>query len=151
MPTHLVIMACSATKATEATPAIELYRGVMYSTLRANMRAQPPAIVILSARYGFLLPDQTIAPYEQRMTDMRAGEMLANLPAFDTIDWPSGLRSILLAGGKAYRHVMHAAVQRRIGLGMIAVTTTIGETAGGIGHQRAQLGTYLRSIAAGET
>lgn len=143
-------MACSATKGVVAAPAVDLYQGVMYSTLRANMPARPPPILILSARHGFVLPDQLIGPYEQRMTEARASEMLANLPAFDTVQWPSDPGSILLAGGAAYRRVMRAAIQRRVHLGLIPATATTVETTGSIGYQRAQLGAYLRSMAAGD-
>ncbi|BCB23187.1 hypothetical protein KNT66_gp15 [Burkholderia phage FLC5] len=146
MQKHLILMACSATKAATAAPAFELYQGVMYSTFRANAPATLPAVVILSAKHGFLTAEQVVEPYEQRMTEARADEMLAELPDFDAIEWPAGVRSILLAGGKAYRRVMRAAIERRIELGLLDRDVTIKQTAGGIGYQRAQLGAYLRDI-----
>jgi hypothetical protein len=148
MQKHLVLMACSATKGATPAPAFELYLGVMYSTFRANAPATRPAVVILSAKHGFLSADQVIDPYEQRMNEARADEMLAELPDFDAIEWPAGVRSILLAGGKTYRRVMRAAIERRIELGLLDRDVTIEETAGGIGYQRAQLGAYLRSMGA---
>jgi hypothetical protein len=148
MQKHLVLMACSATKGATPAPAFELYLGVMYSTFRANAPATRPAVVILSAKHGFLSADQVIDPYEQRMSEARADEMLAELPDFDAIEWPAGVRSILLAGGKTYRRVMRAAIERRIELGLLDRDVTIEETAGGIGYQRAQLGAYLRSMGA---
>jgi hypothetical protein len=55
----------------------------------------------------------------------------------------------MLVGGKAYRRVMRAAIERRIRLGSIPADVTIAETDGaGIGYQRAQLGAYLRSMGA---
>jgi hypothetical protein len=148
MQKHLVLMACSATKGATPAPAFELYLGVMYSTFRANATATRPAVVILSAKHGFLSADQVIDPYEQRMSEARADEMLAELPDFDAIEWPAGVRSILLAGGKTYRRVMRAAIERRIELGLLDRDVTIEQTAGGIGYQRAQLGAYLRSMGA---
>jgi hypothetical protein len=146
MQKHLILMACSATKAATPAPAFELYQGVMYSTFRANAPATRPAVVILSAKHGFIAADQVTAPYEQRMTEARADEMLAELPDFDAIEWPSDVRAILLAGGKTYRRVMRAAIERRIELGLLSRDVVIEQTAGGIGYQRAQLGAYLRAM-----
>lgn len=143
---HLVIMACSATKAATPAPALDLYRGVMYSTFRANAPATRPAVIILSAKHGFITAEQVVDPYEQRMTEARADDMLAELPAFDTIAWPADVRAVMLAGGKSYRRVMRAAIERRMCLGSIAADVAITETAGGIGYQRAQLGAYLRGM-----
>ncbi|MGC6114768.1 hypothetical protein VU643_22490 [Klebsiella aerogenes] len=145
----LIIMACSATKGRLASPAIDLYQGVMYSTFRANVPAIWPAVVILSAKHGFIESGRVIAPYEQLMTETRAGEMVAGLPAFDSIEWPDGVRSILLAGGKTYRKVMLAAIERRKALGLLDSDVIIEQTSGGIGYQRAQLGAYLRNLTQG--
>ncbi|HDR8929193.1 TPA: hypothetical protein QDA78_005657 [Burkholderia vietnamiensis] len=146
MQNHLVLMACSATKASTAAPAIDLYQGVMYSTFRANVPVTRPAVLILSAKHGFIEADRVIEPYEQRMTEARADEMLAYLPAFDTVAWPWHAKTIMLAGGKTYRRVMRAAIARRMRLGSIDTHVTLRETAGGIGYQRAQLGAYLRGM-----
>lgn len=147
MKHSLILMSCSATKGRATAPAIDLYQGVMYSTFRANAPVIWPAVVILSARHGFIDANSIIEPYEQRMTAARAGEMVAELSAFDSIEWPSGVRSILLAGGKNYQKVMWAAIERRIKLGLLDVNIIIDQTSGGIGYQRAQLGAYLRNLA----
>ncbi|HHR5658199.1 TPA: DUF6884 domain-containing protein [Klebsiella pneumoniae] len=144
--TSLIIMACSATKGRQAAPAMDLYQGVMYSTFRANAPAARPAVVILSAKHGFIEADRVIEPYEQRMTEARADEMIAELAGFDSAEWPAGVHSILLAGGKTYRRVMRAAIKRRIDLCLLDSNLIIEETSGGIGYQRAQLGAYLRNL-----
>lgn len=143
----LILMSCSAAKGRATAPAIDLYQGVMYSTFRANAPVIWPAVVILSARHGFIDANSIIEPYQQRMTAARAGEMVAELSAFDSIEWPSGVRSILLAGGKNYQKVMWAAIERRIKLGLLDANIIIDQTSGGIGYQRAQLGAYLRNLA----
>jgi hypothetical protein len=149
MQKHLIVMACSATKAATPSPAFELYQGVMYSTFRANAPATRPAVVILSAKHGFIEADRVIDPYEQRMTEARADEMLGELPDFDSIEWPSDVGAIFLAGGKAYRRVMRAAIERRIELGLLERDVMIEQSnAAGIGYQRAQLGAYLRNMGA---
>lgn len=140
-------MACSATKGRVAAPAMDLYQGVMYSTFRANAPATRPPVVILSAKHGFIEADRVINPYDQRMTEARADEMVAALPAFDAIEWPCGVSSILMAGGKAYQRVMRAAIERRIELGLLDADISIENTHGGIGYQRAQLGAHLRALA----
>ncbi|WP_392387887.1 DUF6884 domain-containing protein [Burkholderia gladioli] len=62
---RLVVLACSARKLAHAAPAIELYRGVMYSTYRANVHAETaPAMMILSARHGFIRPDTVRAAHD---------------------------------------------------------------------------------------
>lgn len=142
----LIIMSCSATKGRAAAPAIDLYQGVMYSTFRSNAPETRPAVVILSAMHGFIDENRIIEPYEQRMTTARAREMVAELSAFDSIEWPSGVHSILLAGGKTYQKVMWAAIERRIKLGLLDADIIIDQTSGGIGYQRAQLGAYLRNL-----
>lgn len=147
MKHSLILMSCSATKGRATAPTIDLYQGVMYSTFRANAPVIWPAVVILSARHGFIDANSIIEPYEQRMTAARAGEMVAELSAFDSIEWPSGVRSILLAGGKNYQKVMWAAIERRIKLGLLDANIIIDQTSGGIGYQRAQLGAYLRNLA----
>ncbi|EMO6640212.1 hypothetical protein RL845_004873 [Citrobacter freundii] len=147
MKHSLILMSCSATKGRATAPAIDLYQGVMYSTFRANAPVIWPAVVILSARHGFIDANSIIEPYEQRMPAARAGEMVAELSAFDSIEWPSGVRSILLAGGKNYQKVMWAAIERRIKLGLLDANIIIDQTSGGIGYQRAQLGAYLRNLA----
>lgn len=144
---HLILMACSATKGRVEAPAMDLYQGVMYSTFRANAPATRPAVVILSAKHGFIEADRSINPYEQRMTEARADEMVAALPAFDTIEWPCGVSSILMAGGKTYQRVMRAAIARRIELGLLDAGISIENTHGGIGYQRSQLGAHLRALA----
>lgn len=144
--TSLIIMACSATKGGHAAPAMDLYQGVMYSTFRANAPAARPAVVILSAKHGFIEADRVIEPYEQRMTEARADEMIAELAGFDSAEWPAGVHSILLAGGKTYRRVMRAAIKRRIDLCLLDSNLIIEETSGGIGYQRAQLSAYLRNL-----
>lgn len=145
---HLIIMACSATKLEQPAPALDLYRGVMYSTYRANVRHEAsPEVMILSARHGFLRADTIIAPYEHRMSTERADAMLSDLPSYLCDGWPAQARSVLLVGGKEYRRVMRAAVSHLSTSGCLAPDTCVEETNGGIGYQRSQLGAYLRAIA----
>lgn len=141
-------MACSATKLDRVAPAMDLYRGVFYETFRAHVsRDIPPNVVILSARHGFINATDVIAPYEQRMTAGRAEAMLADLPRYTgSVRWPDGASEIFLAGGVHYRRVMRAAVNRLTAAGRMSPQTAVGETSGGIGYQRSQLGNFLQRV-----
>ncbi|MGC3027081.1 DUF6884 domain-containing protein [Burkholderia sp. DN3021] len=141
----LVVLACSATKLNHKAPAIDLYRGVMYSTFRANVQpSREPAVMILSALHGFVKPDTFIEPYEQLMTPARAEAMLAELDRFMPTAWPASARRILFAGGRNYRRVMKAAFARQVELGILRPDAVVEETTGSIGYQRQQLGAFLR-------
>ncbi len=139
----LILLACSGTKLDRPAKAIELYKGVMYTTLAKHQHADvSPCVLILSAEHGFLSPDSVLAPYNRRMTVARADEMLADLRRFNMhAAWPRESGKAFLAGGVESRRVMWA---------MVAVLYPealpfAGETSGGIGQQRAQLGAFLRA------
>lgn len=145
-PPALVLLACSGLKLDRPAPAMELYRGVMYQTYRANVKpAAAPYVVILYARHGFITPDTVIEPYDQRMTPARADDMLAALGTryLAAGGWPATFGQVLLAGGVEYRRVMRAALrwfEQCKGISPVCIK----ETSGGIGEQRAQLRRFLR-------
>ncbi|MGN5480236.1 DUF6884 domain-containing protein (plasmid) [Cupriavidus basilensis] len=96
-------------------------------------------MVILSAKHGFVAPDDTLDPYDLRMTTARADELLARLDQSITqVAWPRRASRVLLAGGQTYRRVMRAAI------GLVgAPHLPIEEVCGGIGYQRSQLANFL--------
>nr|WP_321820747.1 MULTISPECIES: DUF6884 domain-containing protein [unclassified Burkholderia] len=121
----------------------------MYQSFRAHAGDAPPAVVILSAEYGFIDPRLMLSPYDRRMDRARSDAMLDDLARFDRAAWPEA-NEILLAGGELYRRVMRAALARRITSGVIPHDARISETTGGIGYQRSQLGAWLRRNCNGE-
>jgi len=141
-------MACSGAKLDLPSPALELYRGVMYSTYRTHLRhSAQPRLVILSALHGFLEPQAVIAPYDRRMTAPRAEEMIASIAQYmGGVTWPTGIRKIFFAGGAQYRRVMRAAVDHLMRCGQVLPDVVIEATHGGIGYQRAHLGRYLDTV-----
>lgn len=143
--TALLLLACSGTKLDRPAPALDLYRGVMYQSYRAHVRGdEAPTVLILSARHGFLAAHTEIAPYDQRMTPQRAEQMLSDLQRYLRPEaWPNQVSRVMLAGGREYRRVMHAALARRYG----AALPQLQETSGGIGTQRSQLGAFLDGLA----
>jgi len=78
---RLLIVGCSDKKnsVTGFVPAMSLYNGPNYLSIRKLKRANmfPPdvQIVIISAKYGMLFPDQLIENYDQKMTSDRAGQL----------------------------------------------------------------------------
>lgn len=146
-PRPLLLLACSGMKLATPAPALQLYRGVMYQTYRANVKpGAAPHVVILSALHGFIDPETIIAPYDQRMTPARAGDMLEQLGTryMPQATWPHSLGTVFLAGGAEYRRLMHAALRWLAACKGIEAAS-ISETRGGIGTQRSQLGHFLRN------
>jgi cytoplasmic iron level regulating protein YaaA (DUF328/UPF0246 family) len=72
---YLLIIPCSKRKASlpkVRVPAIDLYDGPFYRIIRKAFREHGKPdnldIMILSAKYGLIGPDEEIATYDQRMT-----------------------------------------------------------------------------------
>ncbi len=142
---RVLVMACSATKkaSPRPIPAIDLYDGPMWRTLRACLATLPRAgdgiadgslvIKVLSARHGVIGHNVEIGYYDERMTEARAARM-ARTPSYDLQQLASvvsGSASVLLAGGSVYRRAMASA---------IGDAARYEETDGaGIGYQRQQL------------
>lgn len=148
-PRPLLLLACSGMKLERPAPAMELYRGVMYQTYRTHVRAgAAPRVVILSALHGFVSADTVLEPYDQRMTPARADQLLAELGTRYMLNggaWPAELGQVFLAGGQEYRRVMRAALCW-LGDCKGIMPTSVAETSGPIGVQRAQLGRFLDAL-----
>ena len=71
----LVIVGCSARKSPQPAAALDLYDGWCVPQLRRWLAPRPELrerVIVLSARHGLLHANQTIDPYDQRMTVERA-------------------------------------------------------------------------------
>lgn len=66
MTTHLLI-GCGGLKLDHAAPARELYTGPLFRAARGYAESSGLPWAVLSARYGVVLPEQVIAPYEYRL------------------------------------------------------------------------------------
>lgn len=73
----MIVIACARRKLDHAAPARELYVGSTFRLASDAAIAQGEPWAILSARYGLLSPDDTIAPYEQTLRTRRDVEQLA--------------------------------------------------------------------------
>jgi hypothetical protein len=105
-----LILGCSSAKSgsPEPLPAIQRYDGPPFKVLRRYLAAtsesnQIPDIFILSAKYGLIGGQTTIASYDQRMTKKRAIAMRDSVLAIAESDLlPQGYSQILLSMGHTY-------------------------------------------------
>lgn len=144
----LVMLACSASKGSVAAPAVDLYRGVMFETLRAHLPTgdDEPILMILSAKHGLLFGHDVIEPYDQCLTRELAKELIAaGFPDDITFDG-AVFDQVLLAGGEEYRAVMRTYIEAMREFGQVSDDATVIETSGGIGQQRQQLGQFLDQL-----
>jgi hypothetical protein len=144
---RLVLMACCATKkkGMGMGPAIEVYTGVFFQTLKNKLKeGAMPNLRILSAKYGFIAPDQKIEVYDQVMDKSSADGFMLDDKLVE--GFPSNIKDVLIVGSDQYQRVMKAAIEDLIKAGKIDKDASINVTKGGIGEQRAQLGRYLASL-----
>jgi hypothetical protein len=144
---RLVLMACCATKkkGMGMGPAIEVYTGVFFQTLKNKLKeGAMPNLRILSAKYGFIAPDQKIEVYDQVMDKSSADGFMLDDKLVE--GFPSNIKDVLIVGSDQYQRVMKAAIEDLIKAGKIDKGASINVTKGGIGEQRAQLGRYLASL-----
>lgn len=64
---NIGLIACGKAKLDHPAPARELYTGSLFRAARAYVEATCDEWAILSAKHGLVLPDQVLAPYEQRL------------------------------------------------------------------------------------
>jgi hypothetical protein len=146
---RLVLMACCATKkkGMGMGPAIEVYTGVFFQTLKNKLKeGAMPNLRILSAKYGFIAPDQKIEVYDQVMDKSSADGFMLDDKLVE--GFPSNIKDVLIVGSDQYQRVMKAAIEDLIKAGKIDKGASINVTKGGIGEQRSQLGKYLASLPA---
>jgi hypothetical protein len=148
---RLVLMACCATKkkGMGMGPAIEVYTGVFFQTLKNKLKeGAMPNLRILSAKYGFIAPDQKIEVYDQVMDKSSADGFMLDDKLVE--GFPSNIKDVLIVGSDQYQRVMKAAIEDLIKAGKIDKGASINVTKGGIGEQRSQLGKYLQAITPGQ-
>jgi hypothetical protein len=71
----VVVIGCGKSKRSEPALARDLYTGSLFLMCRRYAEARGKAWGILSARYGFVRPEQELAPYEQKLP-RRESELL---------------------------------------------------------------------------
>lgn len=152
----LLLMPCSEGKLPQGGKAGEIYRGSMWQVLRKHLQeGAEPHMAILSAKHGFLDPEDVIEAYEQELTAARRAELLADIPAQvrtlrSALPRGKTFRDVQIVGGANYREIMRAAVAQLVADGIVEAEASVRETTGAIGQQRQQLGQYLDTMPAKE-
>jgi hypothetical protein len=167
----LVLMACSATKIERPAPALELYDGPTWQTLRHHRGAIPVSnVLVLSGEYAFIGAGCTLAPYEARLTERKAdflidrgihahntrfgaikpGRMPGATPFVEAgagcrlIVEPRPYRHVIACGAGDYGRVFDSFLAGFKRDGLVDAGAMILRPFGGIGEQRGQLGQWLR-------
>jgi hypothetical protein len=143
MTERVLLVGCVAKKAPYAAPACELYTSDLFKKRRAYAEMQGIPWAIVSAKYGIVLPDTPIEPYDMAMREYR-DRPEAELEAWrrrakTTLQkvWPR-LRAVELHAGQDYFNAL-LPVARDLGL------TVIRPLQGkGIGEQ---LGWYKKNLS----
>jgi hypothetical protein len=138
-PDALVLMACSRRKAAGRAEgrAWDVYDGRLFQVLKKALRASPwwpdrVRILIVSARYGILSPEDRITAYDQRLTTTTAREWRgAVAEALRHIASAHKYRSVHINLGRAYREALPD-------LRSLFAGAVLDWASGGIGRRNAQ-------------
>ena len=109
------LVSCVSQKLETPAPARELYISTWFRRARAFVEATRSPWFILSAKYGLIDPNQTIARYELTLNNMGAAERrewAANVLAQMERDLPPADRIVMLAGARYREHLMAYLSQR---------------------------------------
>ena len=98
-----VLISCSKKKISYPAPAKILYDSPLFKNSRSYAEAITDSWFVLSAKYGLLLPDEMVEPYDLALWDLSNEEKLLWVrKVLDAIvkNIPIGSRIIILAGKK---------------------------------------------------
>jgi hypothetical protein len=136
----IFIMACGESKNPGKLPAFRKYAGRQFAVLAEELSglwAAGHTVYILSAKHGLIPAQQTLADYDQLMTEGRGRELFDNIVrVLDDSD--NAEDEIVVYGGKVYRALVAAAAGDR------EVIELVGEDRG-CGDHFSELRAYLRS------
>lgn len=139
---NLLIMSCSQRKNPSIEPmkAIDRYTGVFFNVLKKNNpELKDLDLIIISAKYGFLLPGCLIENYDMKMTKKRAYELRDEI-TYDFQDFfkNRNYSEIFINLGKYYSKATYFCSGVK---GMRLVNAN-----GGIGERMAQMKKWLLRI-----
>jgi hypothetical protein len=173
---RLLIVMCSDSKTDVPGKAIDVYTGPIFQSLRKALGEIPvadhPKIVILSAKLGWIDPDTSIDPYNEKMTPEKAAEFITNgidfglrvsntRPGGETISLrrhfgfkaeERPFKDVMMIGGSDYQDVMDAAVTQLQRIGYINADASINDTLGeGIGGKRKAMVEWMKKTDSQES
>lgn len=134
---RVIVLACGGLKQSSPAPALELYRGPLFTSARAWALSVAPRdrIWILSALHGLIPADQVIAPYDARARD---AEALAELLRPELLELLGP--KVYFVGGSEYFEALAARVPVVVSLSRALPP---GRATRGIGAQRSWLARNL--------
>ena len=139
---RLLILACSQRKkaSRERLPAIERYDGPAFRVLRKYLRQRqlPPKILILSAKYGLIDAETSIAYYDFRMTETTAEKLRpAVLARLRQVARTGRIHSVGLCLGREYMHAVRGFEAQ------LLADTAVDIIGGGLGLRLTRLREWL--------
>jgi hypothetical protein len=135
----IFIMACGESKNPGKLPAFRKYAGRQFAVLAEELSglwAAGHTVYILSAKHGLIPAQQTLADYDQLMTDGRGRELFEQVR--NELCSCDDDEEVVVYGGKVYRALVAAAVGGR------EVIELVGEDRG-CGDHFSELRAFLRS------
>lgn len=109
----LIIIGCGKDKLDRRAPAQDLYTGQLFQARRAYAEAQGHPWMIISAKYGLLLPTEEIDPYDLSLgsTGRLYKELLRRLVATQWRQLPyAGPAGVELHAGRPYRWLLYESI-----------------------------------------
>ena len=122
-------MSCTETKRPGAHPALDLYLARQFKIARQFAELPGWRVMILSAEHGLIDGGDVIESYERPMTQARADDLAAAIPANYPTSGP-----VFVYGGKQYRGIVRAWARR---LGASYPVEVVGRNRGNGDHYSA--------------
>jgi len=143
----LLIISCSNAKLKDIKPipAMELYDGINYKVIKKLKREgkfpKNLDVIIISAKYGFLEPDDLIEYYNQKMNKKRALELHDDiLQKFKVFLQDKSYNEVLVNLGTEYVMAIEGFEK------LFDKNTKIAYTTGGIGQKTSEMKDWILSI-----
>jgi hypothetical protein len=105
----MILIGCGKSKIDHAAPARELYTGSLFRAARDYAEGKGKPWAIVSAKYGLLLPETMVKPYEQRLrgsVGVRARWAQGVVADAVVLLWPG---SVVLLMGRDYADPLERA------------------------------------------
>jgi hypothetical protein len=111
----VVLVSCVKSKRSKISPARALYTSAWFSKVRDLVETSGARWLILSAKYGLVLPDEPIAPYDFTLNDCGVAERRewASRVLEKLIPQLAGERRVVIFAGQRYREFLMQALLER--------------------------------------
>ncbi|MGT2457807.1 DUF6884 domain-containing protein [Cupriavidus basilensis] len=103
----LILIACSGRKLDHPAPARELYQGELFKSSVAYAERAGLPWAVLSAKLGLVRPDDTVLPYEQRLSGRLAEQAAWAARVVPQLAALAAAEIVFLAGADYRRHLTH--------------------------------------------